>query len=95
MPPVCIEKVCYKKASIKKMLWICNRAPTLFLPQKFRISNEKKGDFLAISKENLARLRQKPILIKTIYGSFRVNGPFHADKIDLINLLHKVKLYTQ
>ena len=43
-----------------------HRVPTLFLPQKIRTSKEKKGDFLAISKENLARFRQNHIVIKTI-----------------------------
>ena len=33
-----------------------NRVPTLFLPQEIGTFKEKKGDFLAIYKGNLARL---------------------------------------
>ena len=45
-----------------------------FSASKMRTFKEKKGHFLAIYKENVARLRQKPIIIKTIYGGFRVNS---------------------
>ena len=37
-----------------------------FSTAKIKDFMEKKGDLLAISKENLARLRQKPIISKTI-----------------------------
>ena len=40
--------------------------PTLSLLQKLRTFKEKKGDFLVISKANLARLQQKSIIIKAI-----------------------------
>ena len=33
---------------------------------KIRTFEEKKGDFLSIYKENVARLRQTPIIIKVI-----------------------------
>ena len=35
----------------------------LFLSQKIRTFKEKKGDFLAIDKENVVQLQQKPIAI--------------------------------